>query len=333
LKKVTIKDVAKVAGVSHITVSRVLHNSELVRPETKKTVSDAIHLLNYVPDFNARGLVSKQSHTIGLFFSTLKIGTSANFFHNIVLDVFDVMKNKYNVVLHGIDECLDFEIIKQYNFDGILVFSQRYSDDQWLSSILDIGIPIVVMNQMIYPDQIVSFVFNDEQGAYDAAKLLFKNGHKQIAIIEGPSDFPSSKRKKQGVLKALQEVSLSIPAEYCLQGDYTFLGGYHSAKKILTFSSRPTAVFCFNDNMALGAYRAIMEAGLQIPADISVIGFDGSTFAEYATPVLTTVNRPISNMSRLAAENMLQILKKPATGITIIPTKLVAGKSVKNLYT
>jgi len=330
---VTIKDIAQVAGVSHITVSRALNNNESVRLETRERIIKIAKEMEYVPNYNAKKLVLDKSYIIGLFFSTLKKGTSTEFFYQAVTGVNSVIQEKYNVVIKGIDEYCDYNAITKRNFDGILLMSQREEDDDFITDILSKDIPIVVMNREAYGKNVVSIVLNDCQGAYEATCYLLEAGHKRIAVIEGEKGFQSSIARKQGYVNAMVEKGYPILQQYIFQGDYGFESGYYKMKELLLLSDRPTAVFCFNDNMALGAIKAVIEAGFKVPDDISIVGFDNSIFSTYITPALTTVNRPIEQMSRDGAYKIIDKIENTLSknGTFYIDTQLNIRDSVKQI--
>lgn len=328
---VTIKDIARVAGVSHITVSRALNDYTSVKPETRERIIKIAEKMNYVPNFNAKSLVLDKSYIIGLFFSTLKQGTSSDFFYQAVTGVNSIIKEKYNVVIKGIDEYQDYSVINRRNFDGILVVSQRGEDDEFISHVLRNKIPIVVMNRETSGLEIVNVLVNDCLGAYDATRYLLEAGHEKIAIIGGKSDFQSAVARKQGFAKAMSEADKPIVPQYMLQGDYGFESGYYKMKELLLEADRPTAIFCFNDDMALGAIRAVFESGFKVPTDISIIGFDNTVFSRYVTPALTTVHRPIEKMCQEGACKIIDIIEKndSGTGVFYINAELKIRDSVR----
>lgn len=328
---VTIKDIAQAAGVSHITVSRALNHHASVRPETRERIIKIADEMEYVPNYNAKSLVLDKSYIIGLFFSTLQKGTSTEFFYQAVVGVNSVIKEKYNVVIKGIDTYLDYNTINRRNFDGILLMSQREEDNVFITHVLDKKIPIVVMNRETYGKEIVNILLNDCQGAYEATCYLLQAGHTKIAVIEGKEGFQSSIARKQGYANAMSEKGYPILPQYIFQGDYGFESGYYKMQELLRSSDRPTAVFCFNDNMALGAMKAAAEVGVKVPADISIVGFDDSIFSTYITPALTTVKRPIEQMSQEGAYRIIDMIenKTNKNGTFYIKTQLNIRDSVK----
>ena len=194
-------------------------------------------------------------------------------------------------------------------------------------------IPLVVLNRDINESSLVNILSSDKKGAYDAVMYLIENQHKNIAIIEGKEGFNSTIERKNGFLNALIESNLPTKNEYMVQGDYTIGSGYIAMKKLLNLSAIPTAVFCSNDEMAVGAMKAIFEAGLNVPDDISIMGFDGNQLGAYLRPTLTTVRRPIIEVSKKGAEKLLHIIENNSVGgkKIYIDTELIERDSVAKI--
>jgi DNA-binding LacI/PurR family transcriptional regulator len=327
---VTIKDIAQVAGVSHITVSRALNGSTAVRPDTREHIKKIADELGYIPNINARSLVLAQSNVIGLFFSTLQMGTSAEFFQQAVLGTNSVLGDQYNVAIKGIDEYHNHTLLNRSNFAGILIMSQREEDDIFIQKVLDKEIPVIVMNRAVEMPGVINILLNDKQGAYQATRYLVEQGHQKIAVIQGVKGFKSSFDRMQGCQQAANEYGIEFCEDFLRQGDYGFESGYNNMKELLTLLERPTAVFCFNDDMALGAMKAAYERGLKIPDDLAVVGFDDSFFSLYTMPSLTTVRRPIKKMSQVGASCLLDILNGQGklTDRIYIDTTLIIRDSV-----
>jgi LacI family transcriptional regulator len=307
--EVTIKDIAKIANVSHTTVSRALNDSPFINLETKARILAIAKELNYVPNYNAKSLVLNKSYNIGLFFTTISEVTSSRFFYETVRGVNSVIKDKYNLVVRGIDDYKKFTTINKKTFDGIILMSQSNSDNSFMYYLLDKEIPLVVLNRDIEESSLVNILSSDKKGVYEAVSYLIQNGHKDIAIIEGAKGFNSTIERKDGFLHALIENNLKIRAEYMIEGDYTLGSGYNAMKKLISLNKVPTAVFCSNDEMAVGAMKAALESGKNVPDDISIMGFDGNKIGAYLTPALTTVRRPINEISRMGAEKLLEIIE------------------------
>ncbi|BCZ46111.1 LacI family transcriptional regulator [Clostridium gelidum] len=330
---ITIKDIAKLANVSHTTVSRALNNSPYINEETKVKIKALAKELKYVPNYNAKSLVLLKSYVIGVFFSSISEGTSDTFFHEIITGINNVIDKEYNLVIRGIDNYEYSHPIDNKNFDGIIVVSQSKNDDEFIKNIIEKDIPIVVINRHIETNGIVNIMSNDTKGAYDAVDYLIKNNHKKIALIQGNKEYESSLYRKKGYIKALEDNNIQINEEYIISGKYNLQSGYDNMKKLIQLENRPTAVFCLNDDIAVGAMKAVVESGLNVPNDISIIGFDDSNFCNYVTPTLTSVRKEASIMSEHGGINLLNIIKNNNVNKEkiYIESKLVVRGSVKNL--
>lgn len=330
---VTIKDIAKLAGVSHTTVSRALNNSPLIKDETKNKIKEIAKQLNYVPDISAKNLVTNRTFNIGLFFSTLNIETTPSFFNQTVKGVNSIIKNKYNLIVKGIDEYKDFRLITPKRFDGIILMSQTEKDDLFIYNVIEKKIPIVVLNREIKNDKVISILTDDKTASKQAVRYLIDSGHKDIAIILGKEGFKSTEKRRQGYFEALVESNIMINKDYIAQGNYDFKSGYIEMKKILSLPNIPTAIFCSNDDMAIGAMNAIFEEGLKIPEDISVMGFDDNGVSQFLMPSLTTVNRHIEQIGMEGAKTILEFIEKGNVNgmIKYMDAELVIRKSVKKI--
>lgn len=327
---VTIKDIARLAKVSHTTVSRALNDSPLINEDTKSRIKSIAKELNYVPNFSAKSLVLDKSYNIGLFFSTLKQGTSPSFFYEAVKGVNSVIGEKYNLVVKGTDDYKDLGPINRKSFDGIIFMSQSINDSSFIYKIIEKGIPLIVLNTEVHDNGVINIISDDYSGAYKAVEFLIKNNHKNVAIIEGKKGFKSSQYRKEGYIQALIDNNITINKGYMVQGNYDMESGYKCMMELLGLNPIPTAVFCSNDDMAVGAFKAIMEKGLKIPEDISVAGFDDNIFSSFLAPALTTVKRPIESMSIEGAKKLLKVLEgqKFENETLFVKTELVIRDSV-----
>lgn len=311
---VTIKDIARLAGVSHTTVSRALNGSPLINDETKERIRALADELGYSPNLYAKSLVSDRSFHIGLFFSTLYTGTSAGFFHDAVRGASEVFQRDYQLVVKGVDDISrnGFHNVTRKSFDGILAVSQSEEDDAFLGDVREKGIPLVVMNRQLEEGDWTNVVSDEAAGVRSMVRHLLGLGHRRLAIVEGKAGFKSAVVRKRGFEGALAEAGVEARPEWIVPGEYTVESGLAAMRRLLKLphAERPTAVFCSNDQMALGAMKAASEAGLRVPDDIAVAGFDDDAFAAYVTPALTTVRRPIVEMSRLAAELLLRSIER-----------------------
>jgi LacI family transcriptional regulator len=339
---VTIKDIARLAHVSHTTVSRALNDSPLINDKTKKRIKQLADELNYMPNVNAKSLVTLRSYNIGLFFSTINTGTSANFFFDVVRGVNMIIKDQYNLVVKSIDEFeSNFNRITSRHYDGIIVMSQTQEDQALIEHALLAGIPVVLLNRAAEELAVGNIVSDDYKGAFQLVEYMIHCGHRQIAMIEGRAGFQSTIQRKSGYIDALKAHDISIQPELCMQGKYDVVSGYEAMRLLLKGKQIPSAVFCCNDDMAVGAIKAINEADLRVPEDISIAGFDDNVFAAYLSPELTTVKRPIERISREGAAMIMRMIdtntklarrhvNAVAEHITF-ESELVVRKSVSNV--
>ncbi len=305
---VTIKDIAKIAGVSHTTVSRALNDSSLISQHTKTKIKTIAETLNYTPNYNAKSLVLDRSYNIGLFFSTINEGTSSSFFYEVVKGVNNVIHEEFKLIVSGIDEYSDLNAINKKHFDGIIVMSQSTKDDYFIHNALKKNIPTVVLNREVQDAHVINILSDDRKGVQNAVEYLISEGHRNIALIEGKKGFKSTHERKEGFIKALMNHNISIHKDYMIEGKYDLKSGYRAMKQLLNLSNIPTAVFCSNDDMAVGAMKAIVEEGLRVPEDISIIGFDDNVFSSFLSPALTTIKKPIEEISIKGADKLLNLI-------------------------
>ncbi|MDO5519569.1 MAG: LacI family DNA-binding transcriptional regulator [bacterium] len=327
---VTIKDIAKQAGVSYSTVSRALNNSDMVRDEKKEMILEIANKLGYFPNQAAINLKNQKANTIGLFFSEFGRITSPFVLHKSLIGMYEVVESKYNIIVKGIDSQTPGSL-NPSNMDGILVISQKETDSIFIEEAIKKSIPVVVLNRPVYLG--VSNVLTDEtKGMKHAMLHLLENGHRNIGIIEAGSELASTRARHRGWVEAVQQYHLSENDFIVERGNYSFESGYNAAKYLIQ-SDDITAILCFNDDMAFGANQAIAEAGLHMPNDISLVGYDNLDINRVAELGLTTVER---NMEKLAVEGTKLLLEKIEDGLVeneriYMETKLIVRSSVKNI--
>ncbi len=332
---ITIKDIAKLANVSHTTVSRALNDSPLINEETKKKIKEIAKELNYVPNYNAKSLVLHKSYTIGLFFTSITHGTSPNFFFDAIRGVNLSINNQYNLVVRAIDSYKEFSAINNKRFDGIILMSQSDNDNAFIYHVIGQDIPLVILDRDIdiESEKVINILSDDKDGVFNAVEYIIKNGHKDIALLTGRKEFKSTEKRKEGFIDALIKNKLQIHDEYIVSGNYSLEGGYKAMTKLISLKNTPTAVFCSNDDMAIGAIKAIVDANLKIPKDISIVGFDDIKFAAYTSPTLTTIKRKIERISEIAGEKILDMIdgKKVDREKIFVKTDFIIRDSVLKL--
>lgn len=325
---VTIKDVAKRAGVSYSTVSRAL-NGIGENEEKKKRILEIADEMGYVPNQAAINLKLSRSYVIGLYFSTISKMTSPFVLHDVLTGVYSIVGSKYNVVVKGIDMHEPGTLNPSY-FDGIIVLTQRNEDSAFMEEVLAKKIPMVAICRTVFVD--APNVTTDEARAMERAMdYLIDNGHTKIGVIEGAPNLDSTRLRHRGWITSARKHGMDPDEIPYVGGTYRYASGYQGAKKLL--EGHPTALLCFNDEMAFGAREAIAEAGLSVPDDVSLIGFDNWDLSGYSSMKLTTVER---SMSEIAREGTRVLLKRLEDGIVdnrriYLDNKLIVRETVKNL--
>lgn len=330
---ITIKDIARVAGVSHTTVSRALNGNPLIKKETRDKIEKIAAEMNYIPNYSAKSLVMKKSYTIGLFFSSIDQGTSASFLVDVIKGIHLVLDENYSLTVHGIDGIQHFDAILPQRFDGILVMSQSDADNAFIYHVKKMGIPLVVLNRHLEDPGIMNVAANDRAGVKEAMDYAVTQGHRRFAIIEGKAGFKSSTERKQGFMDSLIAHRLPLVPEYFAAGDYGVESGYSAMCSLLALPEPPSLVFCANDDMAIGAMNACYAKGITIPAQLSLIGFDDILFARYTNPALTTVHKPVADISKLGTTKLIELMQEPSavTEQLFVKTALMVRQSVAAL--
>jgi LacI family transcriptional regulator len=327
---ITIKDIAKIAGVSHTTVSRALNDSSLISEKTKVKIRKIADEYNYTANTSAKSLKLNRSFNIGIFFTSIKEGTSSDFFHKAIIGANKSIGDEFNLVVkENIKK--DYSKINKQKYDGVVLVSQSEDDQELVDHIIKENIPLVVANRKIKNDTISSFLSDDLEGSYTAVKELIKNGHERIGIILGQSGYKSSRIRYEGYERALKESNLKTNQTYVIEGNYTIKSGYDAMKEILSLNEKPTAIFCSNDEMAIGAIKACNEHGVKIPDDLSLIGYDAIEMGLYTTPTLSTVNRHIEEITAMATSHLLDEINgtEVEQSVNYYPVNMILRESIK----
>lgn len=326
---VTIKDIAKRAGVSYSTVSRALNGIGRENSKRKKQILELAEEMGYVPNQAAISLKLSRSYVIGLYFSTISKMTSPFVLHDVLTGVYSIVGSKYNVVVKGIDMHEPGTINPTY-FDGIIVLTQRDEDSIFINEVMEKGVPMVAICRTVEED--VANVTTDEARAMERAMdYLIESGHRKIGIIEGQPNLDSTRQRHRGWQTSARKNGLNPDEIPYVNGNYRYASGYSAAKELL--KAHPSAFLCFNDEMAFGAREAIIEEGLSVPEDVSLIGFDNWDMSGYGTMKLTTVER---SMSEIAKEGTRILLRRLETGKednrrVYLDNRLIIRDTVKNL--
>ncbi len=294
----TIRDVARLAGVSIATVSHVINETRYVSDELVCRVNKAMEELDYSPNLLASSLRGGETKTIGLIIPDI----SNQFFAEISRKIEDNgLAHGYSLIICNTDD--DPEKEKQYidvllskQVDGFIFISAGDETDSLMKPISK-GIPIVVADRYIENPNVNTVIVDNFDGGYQATKHLIDLGHKRIGFISGSSTVSPSSDRLEGYKKALIDSNLSVDPSIVVHGDYRYQGGVDAMQKLLSAAPDLTAVFSCNDMMALGAIRTVYNFSLKIPEDISIIGFDDIPLAKSSYPALTTMAQPTEEMA------------------------------------
>lgn len=327
---ITIKDIAKLAGVSHTTVSRALNGSDSVRPETRELIQRIAAEHHYVTNYSAKSLVRQRSFTVGLFFSSIDKGTTPSFLVDALKSVNGVLAGEYTISVNGLDDLEHYHSVNPQRYDGIVLMSQSESDDPFIQHVREQRIPLVVLNRQLDESSILNVAANDRSGVETAVEHAISLGHRRIAFISGNPGFRSYKERLQGFTSAMERHGLPIRETYLRDGDYTTHSGRRAMEELLTLSELPTCIYCASDDIAIGAIGACYAAGLRIPADISILGFDDIPIAEFTIPPLTTVHKSLDEIGRFGAQQLLRMMEGETVEQRqyLIETKLVVRDSL-----
>lgn len=315
-RKITIHDIAKQAGVSKATVSRVLNFKPDVDPETRERVSRIMHEQGYVPSMTATELANGRSRLLGVLIPSF----TWPLIPDILRGVGEVVKQMaYELVLYSVNDS-NHETDRGYIIDhilasrlvaGLLAIYPGQSS-RHLQALHRQGLPVVILDDQVLPPEDIPWVGADQcRGAYEATRHLIQQGHRRIAHIQGPMRYKVSRDRYEGYCLALAEAGLALDPALVLEGDFTPEGGKACASQLfLRPETRPDALFASSDWMAFGAMSAAEQYGLRIPSDLALVGFDDITLAAHTQPALTTVQQPLYEMGQRATELILHAVEQ-----------------------
>ncbi|MEP7287325.1 MAG: LacI family DNA-binding transcriptional regulator [Chloroflexota bacterium] len=317
---VTMHDVAKLAGVSQSTVSRVLSQSSLVIPiseETRQRVLEAVDQLSYYPNLTARSLRAQHSYMIAIMIGDI----SNSFYHSIVRTIQKVAHEQHYDVLIAYTEQL-YENEKYFceamirrPVDGIIMSPYHLTNEELDQLIKRTGASVVVLANHIDHPQIDRVYADDGQGAHEATRWLIEQKHHQrLGFIGVPAGYPPGDRRLAGFKRAVDEAGLSWNPDYFQEGDFTIESGQRAIHALLDLPQPPTAVFACNDLMAIGAINTALDRGWRIPEDIAVVGFDNIAEATIIRPNLTTVAQFPIDMGQQLAQALFERIEGVETG-------------------
>jgi LacI family transcriptional regulator len=327
-----MKDVARLAGVSTSTVSHVINNNRFVSEAVREKITSAISQLNYAPSALARSLKINQTRTIGM----LLTASSNPFYAEVVRGVErSCYERGYSLVLCNTDGDENrmnrsLETLLQKRVDGLLIMCTESHIPS--AEILNRypSIPSVMMDWSPFEGGSDIIQDNSLLGGEMATRYLIARGYTRIACIAGPQDKTPARVRLEGFQQAMAQAGLPVLPGYIVNGDFEFQGGYNAMNQLLALKPLPEAVFTSNDAMAVGVYHALFQAGLSVPQDIAVIGYDDIELARYMTPPLTTIHQPKDELGELAIDTLLHRLAEPGGSqqLLVLTPELIERGSV-----
>lgn len=306
--KPTINDVARLAEVSKKTVSRVINRSPLLNDETRERVEKVIRELGYVPNPQARALALRRNFLVGLIHDN----PNAQMVLNMQQGILEALHGTdFEMVVRPVDRTSPMMLqdvrmfLERQRLFGVVLLPPISENDALADLCNELGCRYVRVGSAELDDASHMVASNDREVVREATEHLIQQGHRLIALIEGPDGFRSAQERRLGFEDALAGAGLALPRSLIARGNYTFETGVTAANRLFDLSPRPTAIFASNDEMAAGVVFAARERGITVPGQLSVIGFDDTPIAAHIWPPMTTVRWPIVSMARAAARKLV----------------------------
>lgn len=328
---VSIKDIARAMNISYSTVSRALNNSPRVKEETREHIQRVAVEMGYLPSAVARSLVTRHTNTIGivvtkitdLFFAEVIQGieeTALTFGQNVILTNSDGKPER---------ELAAIQNLRERRVDGIILVAACADQEskRQLFTLSGLDTPIVIINNVHGEHIGYSIEIDNVDGGRQATRHLLDLGHRRIAHIAGPATEWDAVERQSGYEQALHQADLIVNPALIIRGDSQPEGGLLAMQQFFSLADPPTAVFCYNDATALGAMQAAHAAGLRIPQDLSIVGFDDIALAPFFAPPLTTIDQHKREMGILAVQMVLDLLNNKAVQDCVLPSRLVIRES------
>jgi LacI family transcriptional regulator len=311
MKKPTLKDVAKEAGVSAGMVSRVINNYGYFSQETKTKVLKAVKKLSYRMNATARALKVKQTHVIGVLVSDF-----VSFFWTTLVRGIEQVANRagYHIILCNTDENEQkgkeyLSTLLERNIDGLIV-SPVLGTQTELRRLSRDGLPLVLVDRSIRGLEVPCITVDNEAGSFEAVDYLIKLGHRRVGIVSGIRGIMTSEERLAGYTRAFKENGLSIDERLIVEGEFVSDKTHSAVLKLLGMKPSPTAIFVCNEPMTIGVLLALKEKGIRVPTEMSLIGFDDPIWASITQPALTAVDQPSYSMGVLACEALIQRIRE-----------------------
>ena len=327
----TLMDVARQAGVSPSTVSRILNGTARVSDDKRQAVLAAIDQMNFAPNQMAQGLKKGRSMTIGIVVQDI----SSPFFDETLRGVDDGLKGTgyASVIVSGHwnaeEEADRIRLLLARKVDGIILLSGRMSDQTVLG--FSGQRPIVSTGRALQTRSALGFKLDNEYGAYLAVHHLIELGHRNIAFISGPSNNIDAAERLAGYTRALQEANIAFNPELIVEGNYHEASGMLAMNRLFDTGQQFTGVFAANDLSAYGARLALYRKGIRVPDDISLVGFDDLPGSSYTTPPLTTIRQPLYDIGRIATQALLRIINGEEARGEVPPLELIVRETTRRV--
>jgi DNA-binding LacI/PurR family transcriptional regulator len=328
---VSIKDIAKEAGVTPGTVSRALRDSPRVNPKTKKRIQHLADEMGYAPDAQARSLVTGRTQTIGVVVTTM----TDPFIGGIVQAIESAAHDLgYTVILASSNDIPEREIasvkmLQSRRVDAVIVASSRVGA-LYQERLEQLMVPVVLINSLAEHSgqHTISVSVDNHHGGRQATDHLIQKGHRHIAYVAAPADRSDSVERMAGYRDALAEAGAAYDPSLVVQGTGRAGGGQRALPTLLSLDDAPTAVFCYNDMTAIGLIDAAHKAGLSLPQDLAIVGFDDIAFSQLANPPLTTIAQPVARLGKVAMEMVLELLRSEDLKGASVSDVVVKGRLV-----
>ncbi|RLB08119.1 MAG: LacI family transcriptional regulator [Deltaproteobacteria bacterium] len=319
MKPLTIKDVARLAHVSHTTVSRVLNERPGVKEATRERILRLVRELDYQPNLLARSLVVKRSKTLGMIITTIR----NPFYLELAQGIEDTARSfGYNVILccTNYDISLEGEHIRELKRKGVdgIILTSAHIKDRHVATLVQEGFPLILVNRKVLDPDLsgkVDYIGVDNiKGGEMALEHLLRMGHRRIGIVRGSLESSVTMERMEGARRALQRYGLCVDDDLVFGGDYLKGTGYEAAKRFLSLPHPPTAIFSLNDYMALGVYDALLEEGVRVPEDMALLGFNDIEFASLHMVGLSTVSQKKYTLGSMAVRRLMERIEGDQAG-------------------
>lgn len=326
---VTLEEVARRAGVSPSTVSRILNGTARVRDSKRKAVERAIADLQYHPNVLARGLARGRSMSVGVITQDI----ASPFFNESLRGIEDSLAKAGYAPLfvsghwNQVEEAERMALLAARRVEGVIVLTSMMDDKTLLG--YSQRLPLVITGRKLQGPNVVSIWLNNEQAGYEATKHLIELGHVRIAHIAGPETNVDAQERLAGYRRALTEAQLPLDERLIAMGDYTEASGVLALNQLLETRLNFTALFVANDQMAYGARLMLHRKAIRVPEDMSLIGFDDLPSSLYTTPPLTTVRQPVYEMGKVAGEAILQMIQGGEVSLPTLALDVIVRESTR----